>query len=418
MRKTPSILVLAAAALLAGCAGPRPDTSGGHPRGKEPLVRVLVLSTGGSATVATTGAFTVRSGGSTLLLSDHGGTVTVVRDGGTLRVRLDASGESASTRSDLVVEPAGSAVSVGGVWYAGNVRARANETGGIDLINLVGMEGYLEGVVPHEIGDPGADAYGAVEAQAIAARTYALARVRRNDDRPYDVEAGVADQVYRGHEKESRLASSAVRDTRGLVLEYDGNLCDTYYSATCGGHTSDIRRVWPDRPSAPYLYGRPDRADDGGPSFCAGARNFRWRYTFSGHELGAMIRRTLPPVLGIPASRVGDLVDLRILDRSRSGRVHTLQIVTSTGTFTVQDDAIRRVIMLNVSRGRILPSTLFDIETVTAGGRIGRASFVGGGNGHGVGMCQNGAIGMARRGYTYSMILDHYYPGTELKSAY
>jgi stage II sporulation protein D len=417
-RATFCALILATATALSGCAAPRPDGATGRARGKEPSVRVLVLSTGGSATVATTGAFTVRSEGSTLLLSDRGGTVTVVRDGRTLRVRLDASGESASSRSDVTVEPAGSSVSVGGMWYAGSVRARVNDGDGIDLINIVGLESYLEGVVPHEIGEPGADAYAAVEAQAVAARTYALSRIRMNRERAYDLEAGVADQVYRGRERESRLAASATRDTRGLVLQYEGRLCDTYYSATCGGHTSDIRRVWPDRPGAPYLYGVLDRAGDTDDSFCSGARNFRWRYSFSGRELGDVIRRTLPATVGNEAARVGDLVDLRIAERSRSGRVHTLEIVTSTGTYTVQDDAIRRVIMLDVARGRIFPSTLFDVETVMVGGRVGRASFAGGGNGHGVGMCQNGAIGMARRGYTYSMILDHYYPGTELKAAY
>lgn len=384
---------------------------------KEPTIRVLVLSTDGSATVATTGAFRVLAGGALLFESDRGGTVSVYRDGDEISVRHDATGQSASHEQEILIEPKGAPVSVGGVWYPGGIRALPRE-GGLDLVSLVPLETYLEGVVPHEIGEPGPDAYAAVEAQAIAARTYAMSRMRLNRDKTYDVEAGVMDQVYRGNEKRGRLTSSAVHDTRGLVLMDDGNMCDAYYSATCGGHTSDIRRIWPDRPSAPYLYGSLDRADTGGESFCAAAKNFRWRYSFSGRSLGETIRKTIPMALAVDVSDVGDLIDVRVVDRSASGRVQRLEIVTSNGSFTVEGDRIRRVIMLDVTRGRILPSTLFDVETTMNGSRAGIVSFVGGGNGHGVGMCQNGALGMARRGYSYAMILQHYYPGAEVRSGY
>ena len=385
--------------------------------GKEPVIRILVLSTGGSATVATAGAFRVLAGGAVLFESDRGGTVSVYRDGDAITARHDASGQSASDEREISIEPDSSPISVGGVWYPGGIRA-VPRTGGLDVLSLVPLETYLEGVVPHEIGEPGPDAYAAVQAQAIAARTYAMSRMRLNRDKPYDVEAGVMDQVYRGNEKRGRLASSAVRDTRALVLMNDGAMCEAYYSATCGGHTSDIRRIWPDRPSAPYLYGSLDRAGAEGESFCAAAKNFRWRYTFSGRSLGETVRRTIPMVLNVAESEVGDLIDVRVLERSASGRVQRLEIATSEGVFAVEGDRIRRVIMLDVARGRILPSTLFDVETVMNGARAGIVSFVGGGNGHGVGMCQNGAIGMARRGYSYAMILQHYYPGAEVRSGY
>jgi stage II sporulation protein D len=397
-------------------ANPLTDVAHAAKPGKEPVIRVLVLSTDGSATVATAGNFRVLAGGVVLFESDRGGTVSIYRDGDKIAVRHDASGQRASDTREILVEPDSAPVSVGGVWYPGSIRAVPRE-GGLDLLSVVPLETYLEGVVPHEIGEPGPDAYAAVEAQAIAARTYAMSRMRMNRDKPYDVEAGVMDQVYRGNEKRGRLASSAVRDTRALVLMDDGNLCDAYYSATCGGHTSDIRRIWPDRAASPYLYGSLDRAGDG-VSFCSAAKNFRWRYSFSGRSLGDTVRRTIPMVLGVEDGAVGDLIDVRVLERSASGRVQRLEIVTSTGSFVAEADKIRRVVMLDVTRGRILPSTLFDVETVMNGSRAGVVSFVGGGNGHGVGMCQNGALGMARRGYSYAMILQHYYPGAELKSGY
>jgi stage II sporulation protein D len=416
MAKRILLMITAAAVLATGCAGPRPGAPSGA-KGREPVIRVLVLATGTQATIATTGEFKVTSLGATLLSSTQGGTVTVQRNGNTLQVRLGSNGQSGATDDDIVIEPSGGA-SVGGAWYSGRIRAHVNASGSIELINELPLETYLEGVVPHEIGRPDADAYAAVQAQAVAARTYALSRIRMNGARSFDVEAGVADQVYRGRDGQDRLASAAIRDTRGIVLAYDGGLCETYYSATCGGHTSDIRTVWPDRRSAPYLYGTLDRDPKSGDAFCIGAKNFRWRYTFSGRSLGATLRQTIPVALGVSPDRVGDLVDIEVDGRTASGRVKRLKVTTSRDTFTVEGDRIRRVVMLDVQRGRILPSTLFDVEVVMSGGRVGRASFVGGGNGHGVGMCQNGALGMARRGYSYSMILEHYYPGGDAQTAY
>jgi stage II sporulation protein D len=377
-----------------------------------------VFSTSGSATVATTGGFRVTANGVLRFESKLSGTVSIYRDGRGLAVRHDASGQNAAGESEIVIEPLEKPVSVGGVWYPGSIRALPRDDGGVDLVSLVPLETYLEGVVPHEIGEPGPEAYAAVEAQAIAARTYAMSRMRLNRDKPFDVEAGVMDQVYRGNEKRGRLTTSAVTETKGIVLTHKGDLCDAYYCGTCGGHTSDIRQIWPDRPSAPYLYGLRDRVTSSEASFCSPARNFRWRYSFSGRSLGDTVRRTLPMVLGVDESDVGELIDVRVKERGASGRVQQLEIVTSTKSFVVEGDKIRRAIMLDVSKGRILPSTLFDVETVMNGSRAGIVSFAGGGNGHGVGMCQNGALGMARKGYSYAMILQHYYPGTELKPGY
>ncbi|HXS09075.1 MAG TPA: SpoIID/LytB domain-containing protein [Candidatus Krumholzibacteria bacterium] len=408
--------------VIAGCAGgsPAPSTAAGGPSarssGSEPIIRVLVLSSSGSATVASTGAVKITGGGKNLLSSDRGGTVSIQRT--SRGMRATSGGGSAEAAGEVVIDAGAAPLSVGGVWYSGRVMARPSQNSGIDLINLVPLETYLEGVVPHEIGEPGPDAFAAVEAQTVAARTYALSRMDINRNQPFDVEAGVMDQVYRGNEKKSRLASSAIHDTRALVLSYRGGLCEAYYSATCGGHTSDIRTVWPDRPDAPFLHGSLDRPQGGATSFCAEARNFRWCYSFSGHQLGNTLRQTLPALLNMAPGSVGSLVDMKIVHRTPSGRVWRLEIRTSTGTYNIDGDKIRRALMLDVQKGRILPSTMFDLEKHMSGNLIASVDIVGGGNGHGVGMCQNGAIGMARRGYAYDMILQHYYPGSELRAGY
>jgi stage II sporulation protein D len=399
--------VLALALTAGGC------TSGARRpvvRGEGPTIRALVAERA-SVTVEATGPFRVESDGRTVTQSNAAAAVEVTQRGLSLEVKL--SGEIDSAGETLEIVPGRACdLRVSKVPYAGSLRVLASRSGKMLVVNEVPLEEYLEGVVPHEIGNPGPDAFAALQAQAITARTYAISRIEARRGEPFDVFAGVRDQVYRGKERTHRATSAAVRETRGVVLEHDGRLCRTYYSATCGGHTSDIREVWPQRDNAPYLNGSLDRTTREHDSFCSWIRNFRWRYSFSGKELGRVLRRTLPVELGVPAERVGSFVDVRVVGRDPSGRVQSVEIETTEGTFVVEADRIRWVLMVNVDRGRILPSTMFRIDRRVRGGRVVFVTITGGGNGHGVGMCQNGAIGMARAGYSHRMILSHYYPGT------
>jgi len=308
----------------------------------------------------------------------------------------------------------GKPLTLEGVAYPGRIELRSR-AGSVEAIDEVGLESYLEGVVALEMGRVDAEGFAALEAQAVAARTYSLAMMEKRRGERFDLYAGVRDQVYRGLEGRFPMATEAVRRTRGMVLEYQGELVRTYYCAACGGHTASIDVVWPDRPSFPYLQGVRD-AVPGTGAFCRASRHFRWRYSFTGAEVGEMLRQKLPLLLGLPAEGVGYLVDLRIEGRSRSGRVKRLVVDTTRGRFVLEGDSIRR--LFDVGGGRILPSTMFDLEKQMLGGRLAFVSVVGGGNGHGVGLCQSGALGMARRGYRFESILAHYYPGTQLVRRY
>jgi stage II sporulation protein D len=388
--------------------------------GYGPVVRVLIAERTGASEVVCTGGFRVESeGGVVLMRSDDPATIRITCSRRSLQLHFEPRGTAAVAEGNIYITPLKSAdLSFGGIAYPGRFSIRVADGGAVQLINVLPLETYLEGVLPHEIGNPGPEAFAALQAQAIAARTYAIQKTKQRKDESYDVSSDVGDQVYRGNERVYQLTASAVRETRGMVLDFEGELARTYYSATCGGHTSDIRRVWPRREPARYLRGTRDRSPRDREAFCEWTKKFRWRRSFSGKQLGVMLRNTIPAELGIPRERVGSLVDLRILERNPSGRVRRLEIVTTRGTFTVEGDRIRWALMGDWRRGVILPSTMFSLHKRMQNGKLAFVSITGGGNGHGVGMCQNGAIGMARKGYTYRMILSHYYPGTSLVKRY
>jgi stage II sporulation protein D len=303
---------------------------------------------------------------------------------------------------------------VGDVPYAGRFVLRRHGSR-LTLVGVFAVEEYLRGVVPWEIGWQSDAALAAVEAQAIAARTYTCARFGQFDSLGFDVFPDERDQVYRGHLRLDATADRAIAATRGLVLECDEVLIQAYYSSTCGGHTAWVERVWP-KPAAVYLRGRRDAAGDG-RSYCAGAKHFRWTEAWSGADLERTLQETLPRVLQLPTgTSIGGLLDLRITERDASARSLDLEVRATLGTWHVRGDAIRWALR---PRDRpLLRSLMFELDIERSSGAIVRVIARGGGNGHGVGMCQMGALEMARRGFARDAILGHYYPGATIRRTY
>ena len=280
------------------------------------------------------------------------------------------------------------------------------------VLNVVWVEDYLKGVVPAEIGKLTEEEIEALKAQAVAARTYSLSRLGQYENLGYDLEASVVDQIYTGAEGENSLVNEAIEDTKGKVLAFGEKLIHAYYHANCGGRTEYIERVW-DKPKEPYLISVDD--DD----FCSWAKNYSWEETWSKEDLEKNLSAFLDSIGLLPKEGFGNLVDLVIKERSPSGRIEVLEAVTDSGTYQIYRDKIRWALKRGSDPNLILPSTLFDLEiergfdnsiiSVTCRGR---------GNGHGVGMCQTGAIGMARQGYSYKDILTHYYLGVTIIKSY
>ena len=170
------------------------------------------------------------------------------------RVRLnDAAGQSIEARR-ILLEPNGSwPTAVGRKRYRGRFRLRAS-AGRVLVINELNLEAYLRGVVPGEMGPLAFPQLDALKAQAVAARTYAVAHLGDHADEGYDLCATPACQVYGGTGIEHRLTDRAVQETAGLIAVFDGKPIDAMYTSTCGGHTEDAASLFPDR-AAPYLKG-------------------------------------------------------------------------------------------------------------------------------------------------------------------
>jgi len=311
--------------------------------------------------------------------------------------------------------------------YWGAVYVTLDAAGKLVAVNAVAEDKLLAGLVPAEIFPDAPDA--ALEAQAIAARTELLEKVgRRNLTDPFLLCSTQQCQVYAGAGHEHPRTTRAVEKTRGQVLLRDGGgLADIRYHASCGGHGEDNEAIWGGE-ADPSLRGRTDTvssarsrfsrvddenvedflAEDPKDSWCGRAKlgkgRFRWTQEVAAADLDALIAKQFP--------RVGKVLALAPIARSSSGRIQKLEIRGSKGTAVAQGDlTIRRLL-------GGLRSSLFVVDVVGAKASPTTFRFRGAGFGHGVGMCQVGAIGMAEAGKSHADILEHYFRGTHLHRLY
>lgn len=309
-----------------------------------------------------------------------------------------------------------SPLALGGTRYPGAVEIRLETNGSLTAVNVVPLETYLEGVVAKEMGRPGRDAAEAFKAQAVAARTYALKRLGSRPAEGFDVYGSIRDQAYLGvPEAADSLATRAVHETRGEAILYNGYLIDAFYHSTCGGQTARVEEVF-DAPPAPYLTVVSDARPDGRGYWCQESRYFRWTESLERSELEARVAQNLPRIVPVPPGGIGELHDMELLQTTPEGRALALRVQTSIGAYVVGENRIRD--LLADRSGALLRSTLFLFRPRRQGSRIEGLVLAGGGWGHGVGMCQVGAIGRARGGHRYREILAAYYPGTNIVALY
>ena len=277
---------------------------------------------------------------------------------------------------------------------------------GLVAVNEIALAKYLEGVLPGEI--PASFRFAAQKALAVAARSYALSMLDKHSDEGFDLCDTVDCQVYLGYHRGSKPGLRAVQATAGLALWHAGRPAYCFYSADCGGVTARIEDVpLPDSPpvAAPYLRSVADHPETG-PDYCARSSFHSWERRLTLEEIADRLNdEDEDPI-------VGELSGLEFTEFDATARVRTVKLL---GLSPVRKDGSSGPLELQMTGwefridvgARTLRSTMMTVRPDADGSYV----FSGKGNGHGVGLCQIGANGMARAGKTTREILAHYYPG-------
>jgi len=310
--------------------------------------------------------------------------------------------------SPVIVRPldAGGSIGFNGKRWRGELVISATDSG-LLVVNRVRMDDYLRSVVPLEIGTASSADAAAVEAQAVTARSYAVTHLA-GARRAYDMTATVLDQVYGGVDAETSVGNLSVESTAGLVLLYGGSVVNAPYHANCGGITAEPQDSW--RASTePFLRRVSDQIPGTNRFYCDQAPRYRWTRTFTGDELRQAIGRYVRTLPG-GSGGIGAVTNVAVTTVTPAGRVATLTVDTDRGRWSLRGNEIRSA--LRTPGGDLLYSTYFSLEAAPGRDGVERLTLHGGGNGHGVGMCQSGAIGRARAGQDFRTILRTYYPGT------
>lgn len=345
------------------------------------------------------------------------------------------------------------------------------------IVNEVDLEAYLNSVIPSEM--PTSYGLEAAKVQAVCARSYAYTQVYSNRFCKYGahVDDSTLSQVY-NNTPETAISIQAVKETKGQLLSYDGNVISTNFFSTSSGVTSDSGDVWPNYltkefPTVSSDYLKSKYQNDNGsleadlsnedefktfimnkeyPSFDADFPWYRWSTTMTEDQIAATINKNiisrykLQPKLiktldenNIFRSRpieedIGDILDISVYSRGESGIITELIVQSTKGVFKIATEYNIRLLIapINYVEGSqsviisrndgktsqdltLMPSAFYILDKkVDAKGQLTTVSFYGGGYGHGVGMSQNGAKTMVDLGYKYEDILSHYYEGTEI----
>ncbi len=404
-------------------------------------VRIGLVRTEGSAGFKCSMDFLVKTKNNQILVGQGiaGQSYTVSKNGSDKLMISCAKNDNIVVDETMVIKPVGAEATItlfevkfgnNDFWsntedrsYRGGIELSV-ENGIIKIINVLSLEEYLYGVVPSEM--PSNWPLEALKAQAVAARSESLAKLGRHKNDGFDLCAEVHCQVYSGVEKEAELSNMAVDSTRGMILEHNSKPVDAVYSSSCGGHTQG--NIFGKAQNLAHFTGTADTDNVGNTVFplspfeleswlknppqgiyCnipeySKSSNFRWVRIYSAQQLSQMVKKV---------SSLGEVRKIIVLKRNPSGHVDKLKIVGSESSLELEKELNIRKTLGN------LRSSMFKVETRYGQDRLPKEFvFYGGGWGHGVGMCQSGACGMAKAGKSYQEILKHYFSRVHLKKIY
>lgn len=443
----PFLLTLMLALAMSGCEGPAPqapapgegaqagEVDRGPPiewvtaKGGEPTIRVRVQRSPRSVRITTTGgqgrSIAIRAAGS-------GGTgqqvrvtppVRIERQAGAYLIRASESRGWRWPATRLTIEPIASGgrgrpMLVMNHRYPGHLELVASPRNSgpsptaFDVVNHLPLKIYVAGVIAKEL--YGSWDAAAFRAQAIAARSYALFEAYERRHRHFDLMSTTASQVYQGLSDNPR-ATAAAEATRGQVIVHRGRVLPAYYSSACGGAGQSAHLAFDSGWHVTPLMGQ------GGLSWCRKSDKYRWGpITRSADDLAYRLRKW-GQARGHAVGKLSGLRRIEIAKRNHTGRPAAFTLTDAAGRrFTLGCEPFRMACnyqagsLSDLSKAKRLPSSY--VEPAVSG-RVVRFTN-GRGFGHGVGMCQWGAQGMARAGYDHPRILGQYYPGASLKRVY
>ncbi|MEY2985520.1 MAG: SpoIID-like protein [Cyanobacteriota bacterium] len=327
------------------------------------------------------GVSTVKVGSSTPAVVKNGGGKTLGTLASLVPESATATGQGINLgnlqATQITIEPSGDGrIWIGDRWYRGKVRL-LRQGDGVTAVNLVDLEEYLYSVVGSE--SIPTWPLEALKAQAVAARTYAIYKASKDSSRYYDLDTTTATQVYKGLNYEYVSTVEAVEATQGQVMTYGGKVILAAFHAASGGHTENVEDVW--MSPLPYLRGVVDY-DQHSPVF-------QWDKTLTANDVSRHIEG------------VGTVTSMTPVKMTPRGRVATMLISGTRGRKNLSGNQVRQALQLR--------STLF---TVSKAGEM--FTLLGRGSGHGIGLSQWGAYGLAQKGVPYHQILSHYYRNATL----
>ena len=308
-------------------------------------------------------------------------------------VTLEESGAltvngSEITGSKIAFSSDNGVLSVNGRTYRGKIEV-IKEQKGLLVVNELPLELYVAGLINQEISSKWP--IEVVKAQAVIARTYAMYQKKKRAAGDYHMEATVADQVYSGNITEDERSLYAVKETIGKVLTYNGELALTVYHSNSGGMTEDAKNIW----GKDYPYLKQVKS-----SFDKDSSHFSWILNMSPQSVEAALKDA--------GYSISDIQNIIPIYTTNSDRVIKVMMHYAGGKLEISGEDLRKAIGYDK-----LKSTMFTLEMIN-----GSFVFNGKGYGHGVGLSQWGAKGMAEKGYKYTEILEHFYPGTRIEQIY
>ncbi len=315
-----------------------------------------------------------------------------------MRITVQETGETREVRGNrevlltphnvikpVAIETWKTFLNVNGTPYRGSLEVH-NLLGVLHVINIVEVDEYLLSVVPSEI--PSGWPMEALKSQAVAARTYTYHHLMKNDRKNiYDLDSSRKFQVYKGASVETDSTTRAVTMTSGQIITYNDVPVVAYFHSTCGGRTIDDKYVWRGK-DLPYLQGVKSE-------YCSESPHYRWETFLTIHEIEEALNKN-----GRRAGRIK-----KVTFKKHDGRVTSVTIEHAQGLIVLSGNDFR--LLFPVKK---LKSTFFTAKKMKNGLLIR-----GNGWGHGVGMCQWSAKGMAERGMNYKKILHYFYSDVKIR---